>query len=476
MTTPFVSRALGPVRLFAPFEKVEEQADGTLIVSGVASSEAVDSDGEVVLASAMEEALPGYLKFGAVREMHDKHKAAGTALAAEVRDDKRTYFEAKVVDKDACLKVKESVYKGFSVGGKVTGRNKANPQIIEHMDLIEISLVDRPANPEAVMQLVKIEGASMDPVTAAEPVSPAQPITPAPTSAPPAAIPAPAPAPIATSAAPALESAKAAAPAKTGDSLQKGMYQVSWAAALCDELASLASSTQWESDYERDGSAVPGRLRALVAEFAAILSALVQEECSELIATLPTGAGTVEVIAAAAKPGTLKKAEKFAGIVKAFLAGVKGDAVTKSGAKFSAETKKALQGHADQLEECNKALAKCHEAFGKLGWKEADDVAEAARVGDLQKAQKDLAERDETLEKVSAALKGVIAERDDLQKKLTEAQDKLAERPLRAVPVAVEKAADAAGGAREPEPEPANPHDAILKSQKKPLRAPPGRT
>jgi hypothetical protein len=144
------------MRIWGDITKVSENDDGTLTVSGIASSEAVDSDGETVTATAMKEAIPDYMKFGALREMHQPI-AAGTAIACEVQEDGRTYLEALVVDAESCRKVKTGVLKGFSIGGKVTKRNGKNKKVIEGIKLVEISLVDRPANPEAIIGLVKME-------------------------------------------------------------------------------------------------------------------------------------------------------------------------------------------------------------------------------------------------------------------------------------------------------------------------------
>ena len=142
------------MKIYGTIEKVEEREDGHLIVSGVASSEAVDSDGEIVTADAMRAALPDYMKFGAVREMHG-NSAGGTAIGCEVGDDAVTHLEALVVDPVAKEKVRTGVYKGFSIGGRVMKRTKNR---IEAIKLVEISLVDRPANPEAVFALAKMEG------------------------------------------------------------------------------------------------------------------------------------------------------------------------------------------------------------------------------------------------------------------------------------------------------------------------------
>jgi hypothetical protein len=45
-------------RVFGSITKFEKQADGTLYVEGIASSESVDSQGEIVKASAIKAALP----------------------------------------------------------------------------------------------------------------------------------------------------------------------------------------------------------------------------------------------------------------------------------------------------------------------------------------------------------------------------------------------------------------------------------
>lgn len=143
-------------KLYAEIAKMEAQDDGTVKVWGYASSEAVDSDGEVIAAEAMKAAIPDYMKFGAVREMHGSN-AAGTAIEINVEDDGRTFFGAHIVDPVAVTKVKTGVYKGFSIGGSVTSRNELNKSQITGLKLTEISLVDRPANPDAVFTCFKAD-------------------------------------------------------------------------------------------------------------------------------------------------------------------------------------------------------------------------------------------------------------------------------------------------------------------------------
>src|SRR6266446_6968029 len=142
------------MRLYGAIEKVEPQDDGTVRVHGIATSETVDDQDEIVRGAAIRAALPDYMRFPALREMHQL-SAAGTTLEAEVGDDGVTRIVAHVVDPVAVAKVKNKVYRGFSIGGRVTQRDAANSKAITGLVLNEISLVDRPANPAAVFDCWK---------------------------------------------------------------------------------------------------------------------------------------------------------------------------------------------------------------------------------------------------------------------------------------------------------------------------------
>lgn len=144
------------MKLFGELSKVEPQDDGTIKVWGYASSAEKDSDGEIVEPQAIKAAIPDYMKFGAVREMH-KASAAGTAIEIDVQEDGRTFFGAHIVDPVAIKKVLTGVYKGFSIGGSILKRDTLNRTLIKAIKLTEISLVDRPANPEAVFTMCKMD-------------------------------------------------------------------------------------------------------------------------------------------------------------------------------------------------------------------------------------------------------------------------------------------------------------------------------
>jgi hypothetical protein len=168
------------MRLYGAIQKIEAQDDGTVYVHGIATSEAVDDQGEIVRADAIRAAIPEYMRFPALREMHQL-LAAGTTLEAEVCDDGTTRIVAHVVDPVAVSKVKNQVYRGFSIGGRVTQRQAGNPKAITGLVLNEISLVDRPANPEAVFDCWKATACAEapihrtgDPEPGIEPIPPIQ--------------------------------------------------------------------------------------------------------------------------------------------------------------------------------------------------------------------------------------------------------------------------------------------------------------
>jgi hypothetical protein len=147
---------------FAPLQKIEKNDDGTIRISGIASTESVDSDGEIITAAAMKAALPDFFKHGtgALREMHQPI-AAGTVDEAEVIGD-TTRIVATIVDGEAIKKILKGVYKGLSIGGRVITRDTTNRKRITKIALAEISLVDRPSNPDAILVIQKVADAKPD--------------------------------------------------------------------------------------------------------------------------------------------------------------------------------------------------------------------------------------------------------------------------------------------------------------------------
>src|SRR5690349_6687834 len=139
--------------LIAPFRRTEVSDDGTVTVEGIASTEAVDSAGEIVKASAIEAALPEFRKWPALREMHGQ-VAAGKVTSIAVTSGK-TLIEALVVDPGTVRKIQLGVLRAFSIGGKILVRDPKDPKVITKLALSEVSIVDVPCNKECAVTLWK---------------------------------------------------------------------------------------------------------------------------------------------------------------------------------------------------------------------------------------------------------------------------------------------------------------------------------
>lgn len=131
------------VSLFTNITKVDDEQR---IVSGYASTDVIDCQGDIITTDAMKKAFPDYMKFANIREMHTD-SAVGIVKSYSF-DENGTFIEVEVVDDSAWNKVKKGVYKGFSIGGAVL---KKIGNTVTDLMLVEISLVDRPANPLALI-------------------------------------------------------------------------------------------------------------------------------------------------------------------------------------------------------------------------------------------------------------------------------------------------------------------------------------
>lgn len=313
-------------KIYGAIAKTEAQDDGTIKVWGYASSEVVDSDGETITADAMKAARDGYMAFGNVREQHDPKKAVGVAIDYEVQDDGRTWFGAHVVDPVAVLKVNTGVLKGFSIGGRVPPGGR-DGKVIKSIDLREISLVDRPANPEAVFTMFKADAGPED---EAGPDTEGQGL---------------------------VESA---------DTVQKGLYDVGRFAQMLHELGYVVADAEWEAQYEGDASPLPAALREWLGQGLGILNSMAAEESAELLARLHAAvpAPVVTEVAMADAGGDRSKFyENLANAVEASGCPEGGDMIewvgnlAKAGKRFSTATKAALKAAHDACKAADKALA-----------------------------------------------------------------------------------------------------------------------
>jgi hypothetical protein len=148
------------------FTKVDKEKR---TVSGFATLDNIDAHGDIVDADA---SLDAFRRFrGGLREMHTNN-AVGTLVDFEEakkfhEEDNKiyrgVYITAKVSKgaEDTWEKVLDGTYKGFSIGGKIKKRSVMKSDsgtehmVIKEYDLIEVSLVDNPANPLANLLTVR---------------------------------------------------------------------------------------------------------------------------------------------------------------------------------------------------------------------------------------------------------------------------------------------------------------------------------
>ncbi len=147
--------------VFLPFTKVSDLPDGTIRVHSVINDETVDDQGEILDYEGTKAALNDFMKWANVREMHQP--SAVGIVESVTHDDLTKSSEGilHIVDPTAVAKTKADVYKGTSLGGskgstrlmqKVGGRNVTR---LMGPIVTEVSLVDRPSRPTAVMTLLK---------------------------------------------------------------------------------------------------------------------------------------------------------------------------------------------------------------------------------------------------------------------------------------------------------------------------------
>jgi len=162
------------VRLSLPFAKVDKERR---IVSGFASLDNLDKQGDIVTSEASMKAFAGFR--GNIREMHQPLAVGKMVNFKEDRyfdaDSKKFYngvFVSAYVSKgaqDTWEKVLDGTLTGFSIGGKMNQwddgydeKSDSTIRIIKDYDLVELSLVDSPANQFAnIMHVEKVDGVAV---------------------------------------------------------------------------------------------------------------------------------------------------------------------------------------------------------------------------------------------------------------------------------------------------------------------------
>ena len=134
------------------------------VVCGTATSAIKDRQGDIIPYHVAMSAFERAASTMGVREMHER-KAVGRLDAYQgVPDsgcvDVEVYISKSRDGEDALTKVGERVLKGFSIGGRASASHYDSilgANVIDALEISEISLVDVPANPDAMISVVKLD-------------------------------------------------------------------------------------------------------------------------------------------------------------------------------------------------------------------------------------------------------------------------------------------------------------------------------
>lgn len=143
--------------VYAEIVKAERNADGDLVVVGKATGPDLDLDKQICDPEWLGKAMPEWFSSGGnVREQHSSI-AAGVATELENVADS-WMVTSTVVDPVSARKVEKGVLKGYSIGisdPRVVKDAAAPGGRIVGGSIVEVSLVDRPCNPTALLSLAK---------------------------------------------------------------------------------------------------------------------------------------------------------------------------------------------------------------------------------------------------------------------------------------------------------------------------------
>jgi hypothetical protein len=142
-----------------PIEKVEQTEDGNVMVWGKATDDSIDSDAQIVDPDFAAKAIDEWMDTGPnVRVQHQAQRdPAGVGVSVE-RDGSAHWVKSKIIEPVAKQLVLGGALRAYSVGiarPTIVRDNSARGGRITDGQIVEISLVDRPANKNCGIQLVK---------------------------------------------------------------------------------------------------------------------------------------------------------------------------------------------------------------------------------------------------------------------------------------------------------------------------------
>ncbi len=135
-----------------------KDASQDCVIEGYANTSTKDRVGDVVLPVAFEKSLPTYLDNPVLLLNHNWDDVAGVTQTAEITD-KGLFIRARISDTRPDLKtqIREGCLRTFSIGYNELDADfdeASKTKVIKALELLEISIVSVPANPEAKFQQI----------------------------------------------------------------------------------------------------------------------------------------------------------------------------------------------------------------------------------------------------------------------------------------------------------------------------------
>ena len=147
----------------APIEIKED--NGNRVIKGYASTPAVDSYDEIVIPTAFNTYLPKYQEYPILLVNHQWYEIPIGQFDLAKVDEKGLYVEASIsktaMGNDVWTLIKDGVLKAFSIGYRVHKSeydDDTKITTLTEVELVEISIVNVPANREALFQAAKSRG------------------------------------------------------------------------------------------------------------------------------------------------------------------------------------------------------------------------------------------------------------------------------------------------------------------------------
>jgi len=130
------------------------------VISGIASTETPDRDGESIKQDGWD--LKNFLNNPVIMASHKYSefpigRATGLAIVDSKLKFRMVLSKATQTARDASALIKEGILNSFSVGFIPRTRDEKDSKIISKAELLEISLVSVPANPEAIITAKKFK-------------------------------------------------------------------------------------------------------------------------------------------------------------------------------------------------------------------------------------------------------------------------------------------------------------------------------